>query len=162
MKIVRAHLDDAKELVALHDTLAKQHAFVPTVIDRRYEKEWMEFWLRDERRCYEVLLAKHKGKIVGNFWIGHMDDQERAHNAGFGVAVLDKYVNKGVGTALLQKAEKWARKQKCRQIRARVVVENERAVFFFLKRGFTFEALKQQSYGVDGRYLNENVLIKRL
>lgn len=163
MDIVIAHLDDAEELVQLHTTLSEQHPFVPGIIlDMELRREWMKFHLRKDRTYHQIFLAKNKGQIVGNLWIGTMDDTERAHHGGLGIAILKDYLNQGLGTAMLNKAERWAKKKKLRKIRVRVVDQNLQAVLFFLKRGFTFEGLKQEGYAHEGQFYDEYSLVKNL
>ncbi|WP_167730589.1 GNAT family N-acetyltransferase [Terasakiella sp. SH-1] len=163
MEIVRARLEDAKQLVELHTTLSQQHPFVPTIVETmELRQEWMDYYLRENREYHEVILAKEKDQIIGNIWIGHMDDTERAHHGGFGIAILKEHLNQKIGTALLEKAEEWAHKKQLRKIRAKVVNDNLGAVFFFLKRGFQFEGTKRESYAYEGTFHDEYILAKDL
>ncbi len=53
-----------------------------------------------------------------------------------GIYVKDEYRNQGIGTALIQYAEQWARDRGCIELAADALIENTASYEFHLKAGF--------------------------
>lgn len=95
---------------------------------------------------YAVYVAELPGgQIVG--WIGLyvFRSVEQDSCAGISGLIIDQHVrSRGVGKALLDAAEKWARSQGCHAISVHSNVTRERAHQFYTRNGY--ECAKTQKY----------------
>ena len=96
---------------------------------------------RDERR--EVFVALLNDRVVG--WISVSTDEHFVEGFGAlleGLVVDESTRNTGIGGALLEAAEAWARARGCTEMRVKTNVVRERAHAFYERHGYA--TIKQQ------------------
>ena len=78
------------------------------------------------------------GSPIGCLWLGNSIDQISGdrHSHIFLIYVLPEYRRKGIGSALMQTAEDYARERGDRQITLQVFTSNETAQALYNKRSF--------------------------
>lgn len=101
------------------------------------EKQWMKSTLEKMRKKQALyILAECKGKIIGSTSI----EKQRgamAHIGAFGIAVLDEFTSKGLGTTLMETILALAKKKlRTEIVELRVFADNRRAYSFYKKIGF--------------------------
>lgn len=111
-----------------------------------------------------VFIAEEKGEFIGllgGFWRRGKKERLR-HNMTVGIAVLQAHWGKGVGSALMEAFEVWAKANGIHRIGLEVMEHNEAAKALYLKMGYEVEGLKRHSICVNGTYINEYMMSKLL
>ncbi|MBB6098867.1 RimJ/RimL family protein N-acetyltransferase [Deinobacterium chartae] len=107
-------------------------------------------------------LAEQQGEPIGYLALfGHSARRQR-HEAYIVVGVLQAASGRGVGSALFQAAERWARERGLGRLELTVMVHNRAAVALYHKMGFVVEGLRRHSLVVDGNPVDEYLMAKLL
>lgn len=121
------------------------------------EREYLRSHIEPENSIY--LVAEVDGEIVGSVDCTADDsaltrDMTR-HCVEIGVSVRRPWRDRGIGTALLQRAIDWARNLgNIGRIELEVFDYNERAIHVYEKLGFQVEGRRRRAYLRDGRYID--------
>ena len=94
-------------------------------------------------------------EVVG--WV-HLHAPELAklsHTAELTVGVLEEYRGHGIGSHLLERGLEWAGANGYEKIYQSVPSTNEDAVAFLEHHGWEVEAVREDHYKIDGRYVDE-------
>lgn len=102
-------------------------------------------------------VAEEEGRLVGFASLRRLD--RRAAEVS-GLAVLERARGRGVGARLLRKSLETARKRGVGAVAVRTGAENERAVAFYKKAGFTESGKATRRVG--GRMVAVRLLSRRL
>ena len=89
-----------------------------------------------------TFLAEADGEIVGSIHV----QKSRHGYAEIGMAVARDWRGKGVGGALMDIAEAWAREQDVHKLSLGVFAHNDRAVALYRKHGFVEEGRRVKHY----------------
>lgn len=83
---------------------------------------------------------------VGCLWLGNVIDQVTGdrHSHIFMIYVAPKHRRQGIGSALIQHAENWARERGDRQISLQVFLDNQPALNLYQKMGYQPYSLLMQ------------------
>lgn len=95
--------------------------------------------------CREVFVALSRERIVG--WAAVCADEPFVEGLGAhleGLVVEESVRSLGIGAALLERVEAWARQRGCTELRVHSNVIRERAHAFYRRRGYT--TVKAQYY----------------
>lgn len=76
------------------------------------------------------------------------------------MGVLQAYVGRGVGRALLNAVESWAIANGVQRLELTVNVDNQRAITLYEKCGFEREGTKKQALKIESRYFDEYCMAK--
>ena len=87
-------------------------------------------------RYAAVLVAELDGKIVGRLSISRESHPASEHVADVGLMVADDYRRRGIGNALMESAENWARAVGVRKIELHVFPHNEAALALYDRIGY--------------------------
>jgi RimJ/RimL family protein N-acetyltransferase len=116
---------------------------------RHYRKLFRESWSNDRAR----LVAVAGDRVIGTITIERMDHPVNRHVATMGMAVAARWRGKGVGSALLTAALKWARSAEVEKVSLEVYPGNEAAAALYRKFGFAEEGRlvrqSKKSYGYE-------------
>ncbi|MGH2806997.1 MAG: GNAT family N-acetyltransferase [Actinomycetota bacterium] len=136
-----ASFDDLAAALDVYETVAAEGRWIgaeaPVDRERRLSK-WRDT-LEHPRETMFVAVAPG-GEIVGNAsmtWAGVSD---------LGMAVLDEWRRKGVGSALLRGCVDWARARQIHKIELRVWPHNTPAIALYEKFGFEKEGHLKRHY----------------
>ena len=83
-----------------------------------------------------VLVAEEDDRIVGRLSIGRDTHPASEHVADVGLMVADGYRRRGIGRALMENAEAWARGVGVRKIELHVFPHNEAALALYDRLGY--------------------------
>ena len=95
----------------------------------------------------ESLLAEVDGRVVGmiELWLQAPEDEGSARRpakrADFGISVSPGWQGRGLGTALLNAAEAWARERGAARMQLHVTAANTGAVRFYERLGYDLDSL---------------------
>lgn len=160
----RAKVSDANALLALLKRLERETPFFPWLPDERsltaadLEERIASATVQDRL----ILLADHGGKTAGYVDIRRAGLQRLAHGASLELGVRKASWGAGIGRALMQAAEEWARKRGVLRIGFPVVSENLRAIGLYLRLGYTIEGCRRGVYRIDDRLVDEYLFAKQL
>lgn len=88
--------------------------------------------------------------------------QSNSHVAEFDIAVHPDCQSQGVGSLLLQAAEKWALQRGKRKLSLRVLSSNPAAIRFYQRNGFVEEGRLRQEFFLNGTYVDDLLMAKLL
>ncbi len=105
------------------------------------------------------LVAEADGGVVGVLTCQGGRRRAVRHCTELGVSVDREWRNRGIGTALLQRAVDWARASEVvRRMQLYVFVRNEAAIRLYRKMGFEIEGRREAPVYRGGRYLDDYVM----
>jgi GNAT superfamily N-acetyltransferase len=109
-----------------------------------------------------VLLAEEDGKSVGFLEANGGAFRPNRHVVHVAVGVLQEHARRGIGTALLAEAERWAREAGLRRMEHTVGAHDRSAMAIYEKTGFVVEGARRGSMLVKGNYVDEYYMAKVL
>jgi RimJ/RimL family protein N-acetyltransferase len=144
---------DADALVALGRGVARE------------EELWLTYNRSpsDERRNLKrtrrdpntaVFVAETAEGVIGRLSIARDGNPISHHVAELGLMVAASARQRGIGTALMEAAVKWARDSGVTKVELHVFPHNEPAIALYLKLGFSKEGLRRRHYRIAGHYVD--------
>jgi RimJ/RimL family protein N-acetyltransferase len=109
-----------------------------------------------------VLVAEESGQIVGRLSISRDPHPASRHVADLGLMVAAGHRRRGVGRALLQAAEDWARGAEIRKLELHVFPYNEAAIALYESCGYEREGYRRAHYRRAGGAVVDAILMARL
>lgn len=82
------------------------------------------------------------------------------HILEFGIAILEEYCHRGLGSIKLDIMEAIARNWQIKRIQAKVRTSNYQGIVFYQKQGYEIEGVKQQAAFIKGKYESEFYIAK--
>ena len=118
------------------------------------------FWISEMIRAAEhlVLVAEADGEVVGNILVSVDRGVATEHIGVLSITIADGWRDVGIGTELVETAQRWARERGLRKLSLGVFPENERAIAVYAKRGFVREGLRRMQYR-SGTAFRDEVLM---
>jgi putative acetyltransferase len=109
-------------------------------------------YLRAVRRSLDaaVFVADDAGVVVGRLSVARDPHPASRHVADLGLMVAAEHRRRGVGTALLQEAVRWARAAGVRKLELHVFPWNAPAIALYERFGFATEGVRRGHYVRDG------------
>lgn len=108
-----------------------------------------------------VLLAELDGAIVGRLSITRDLHPSSSHVADLGLMVAAAHRRRGIGTALLEAAEQWARQAGVSKLELHVFPHNEPAIALYERLGYTREGHRLRHYRRPDGTLADVVLMAK-
>jgi RimJ/RimL family protein N-acetyltransferase len=109
-----------------------------------------------------MFVCETDGQLIGAAFGTRGAARRTRHSLYVVIGVLQAWVGRGVGRALLQALEDWSLSRGLHRIELTVAVENARAIALYEKFGFEREGVKRHSRKIDGRYSDELYMSKLL
>jgi ribosomal protein S18 acetylase RimI-like enzyme len=107
-------------------------------------------------------VATVDSEVVGWVHLRHVDLDKLSHTAQLTVGVLETYRGNGVGSHLLERGLEWAAQHGFEKIENALPATNEQAIEFLEDRGFEVEAVREDHYKLNGTYVDEVMMAKKL
>ncbi len=162
--IRRAEPGDAGALVRLAESVGSEEGgwliadggWRSVAEERRYLKAI-------RRHAYAaVLVAELDGDIVGRLSMARDSHPASEHVADVGVMVADGYRRRGIGRALMESAEAWARSVGVRKIELHVFPHNEAALTLYERLGYRRVGTRRGHFRRSGGYVDAILMEKDL
>ena len=102
-----------------------------------------------------VLVAEADGEVVGNILVSVDRGVATEHIGVLSITIADGWRDVGIGTELVETAQRWAGERGLRKLSLGVFPENERAIAVYVKRGFVSEGLRRMQYRSGGAFRDE-------
>jgi ribosomal protein S18 acetylase RimI-like enzyme len=148
--------DDAQNILDYLNGISSETDFIT------YGKGQMNCTLEDEQKYIQehleennkmLIIAEINGKIVGmSDFTGGRQIRIR-HIGDFGISVLKKYWDLGIGRTLMESLIEWAEKSGIvRKINLKVRTDNTRAIKIYKSFGFTVEGTISRQLFIDKKF----------
>ncbi|HET7856254.1 MAG TPA: GNAT family N-acetyltransferase [Gaiellaceae bacterium] len=121
-------------------------------------------YLRSLRRFphAQVFVAETPGGIVGRLSIARDPHPASHHVADLGLMVAAGQRRRGIGTALMREAERWARAAGVRKLELHVFPHNRPAIALYRKLGFKREGYRHAHYRRGDAYVDAILMALQL
>ena len=121
-------------------------------------------YLRAVRRHPDavVLVAESHGGIVGRLSLARDTHPASRHVADLGLMVASSHRRRGIGQALLDAAEEWARWARITKLELHVFPYNDPAIRLYEKAGYVREGYRTAHYVRGGDYVDAILMAKSL
>jgi L-phenylalanine/L-methionine N-acetyltransferase len=152
----RAEPADAEGLTELGDAVGSEpEGWLVTTNGWRNANDERRY-LRAIRRYPDaaVFVAEDDGLIVGRLSIARDQHPASKHVADLGLMVAATHRRRGIGTALLDAAVRWARAADVRKLELHVFPWNEAAIKLYESYGFVREGLRRGHYRRGDDYVD--------
>jgi putative acetyltransferase len=131
---------DAEAFVELWKAVAAERRFIRTErVDRSVRYYRRRFFRRTWGDDQATLVAVHGDQVVGHLHVAREDSPVTRHVASLGMTVASDWRGKGVGSALMAEAIRWARSVGVEKLALSVYPDNEAALALYRKFGFQEE-----------------------
>ena len=148
---------DAAGFVQVYREVAAERRWIQTEVvphgERDYRRRFRRSWTTEEA----TLVAVADGRVIGSLSINREDRPATRHVATLGMFVAGSWRGRGVGTALLAEAIRWAQLHDVEKIELSVYPHNEAANALYRKFGFDEEGRlvrhAKKSYGYEDEIL---------
>ncbi len=144
--------DDAAIMVDYLDTLRAEglDTIHPPKMTVEEEREFLQE-VEDNDRGF-MLVALCKDRVVGMLYISSIKREHSRHKGALGITLMDGYRGRGLGTTLMELAEKECRTWPgfCR-MELDAVEWNERAIALYERLGFEHEGRQRKAINLRGK-----------
>ena len=152
-----ARASDARSFLEAYASVAAEKRYIQTErvtgTPRDYRRRFRRSW--DDRTAH--LVAVDGDRVVGSLSIRRDDHPATSHVATLGMFVVRSHRGRGLGTALMSQAVRWAREHRIERIELTVYPHNEAAVGLYRRFGFVEEGRMirhaKKSYGYEDEIL---------
>ena len=155
--------DDAAGIIAAVRSRSEERSYVLMEVygkDAAAERAYLE---RLDRSRNLFLVATVDGAVVGILALLDMPLCRGAEaTLAAGVHLVREWRGRGIGSAMLRYAVRWAAAHGFRQIAADIFTTNERSLHLFRKAGFREEPCRRRSVQVGAREISEVILVRRV
>jgi RimJ/RimL family protein N-acetyltransferase len=107
-----------------------------------------------------VFVAECEEGIVGRLSVSRDPHPASEHVADLGVMVARSHRRRGIGLALMQAAEEWAREAGVRKLELHVFPYNEAALRLYERLGYEREGLRRQHFRRGPTYVDAILMAK--
>lgn len=166
MQTIRAiRADDAAAYLELCRRLDRETSFM------LYEPDERTITVDEQRRQIESVIQSDNQTIL----IAENETGPIGHLQAFGgrlrrnrdtlhlvVGVLQSHARQGAGTALFRALEEWAAGIGAHRLELTVMTHNTAAIALYRKMGFEIEGTARERLLVEGRYVDEHLMAKRI
>lgn len=154
----RAEARDAEQLLGFIDQVASESeniTFGPGEFGLSVEEERAFLQQNAEAPTSFYLIAEAAGEIAGTLTFSTGKRPRLQHAGEFGMTVLRKYWNRGIGSQMLAYLIEWARQSgTIRKINLRVRVDNLPAIHLYEKYGFVQEGRLSREFYLHGQFVD--------
>jgi putative acetyltransferase len=130
---------DARSFLELYRAVVAERRFIRSDAVRRterdYRKRFRDGWTEDRAS----LVATVGDRVVGHLGLVREDNPANRHVASIGMAVAADWRRRGVGSALIAEAIRWAKEMGVEKLALSVYPDNDAAISLYRKFGFREE-----------------------
>jgi putative acetyltransferase len=134
-----ARSTDARTFLEMWEAVVAERRFVRTdtvtTSARFWRKRFRDSWTRD----HASLMAVHGTRVIGNLDVAREEGSVTRHVASIGMAVAKDWRGRGVGSALMAEAIRWAREAHVEKLALSVYPDNDAARALYRRFGFQEE-----------------------
>ena len=155
--------DDAEAFLALCKRLDNETKLMMLEPDERtLSVEEQRSRIKDLAKNETIFVAVEGKALVGFLACYGYQPKRKRHCAYIVIGILQAYTGQGVGTALFERVEMWAKERSITRLELTVMTHNRAGLALYHKRGFVVEGLLRNSLKVNGHYVHEYAVAKLL
>jgi len=163
MRVREAIPSDSARLVAFFRTLYSETDYMlfepgEFTVTEEQQARRLEEMSRSESGV--TFVCETGGELIGVVFGNRGIARRTRHSLYIVIGVLQSWVGQGVGRALLEALEAWARSRGVHRLELTVDTDNRRAIALYEKCGFEREGVKRHSRKIEGRYSDELYMSK--
>ena len=163
MRVREAIPSDSARLVAFFRTLYSETDYMlfepgEFTVTEEQQARRLEEMSRSESGV--TFVCETGGDLIGVVFGNRGVARRTRHSLYVVIGVLQAWVGQGVGRALLEALEGWARSKGVHRLELTVDTGNWRAIALYEKCGFDREGVKRHSRRIEGRYSDELYMSK--
>ncbi|MEW6058946.1 MAG: diaminopimelate decarboxylase [Actinomycetota bacterium] len=148
---------DAESFVRAFASVAAERRFIRTERVTRTAREYRRRFRRSWTNDVAYVMAVEGDRVVGNLSIRRDDHAATRHVAAFGMFVTAEHRRRGIGSALMAEALRWAKSVGVERLELTVYPHNHGAIALYRKFGFAEEGRlvrhSRKSYGYEDEVL---------
>jgi|SRR5450755_936112 len=165
MLIRTIHLNDAEQFLQLCLHLDQETKYMllepgERTTDIGKQRQRIADVLSHENQT--IFVVEHDDRLIGYLRAGGGDYQHNRHNVYIVVGILQAFTNQGIGTALFQTLEAWARSHKLHRLELNVMVHNLAGIALYTKSGFVIEGTRKDAFYINNHYVDEYYMARLL
>lgn len=150
--------DDARSFINLQEEIFAEttfNYFEPNeqALSVQKVRKLMAEWRKQKNATIQLCIFN--GLFAGYSILQGNTASKTKHISTIQIAVKQDFANKGVGTALLNDAEKWAKENEIERLEASIMLTNQRALSLFEKQGYNNEGTRIKAVKVNDAYVDE-------
>lgn len=163
IRVREARPADAAGVIELFQKLYAETSFMlyepgewtpnPEDYARRLEEAW-------NAEAGVMFVCESDGDLIGVVFGNRGMARRTRHSLYVVIGMIQQWVGRGVGRALLQALEARARAKGIHRLELTVDAANQRAIALYEKCGFEREGLKRHSRRIEGAYFDELYMSK--
>lgn len=156
---------DAAELLALQHRLDEETSFMLLEPGERQSglQQVQDMIQGFERADNSILIgAEADGKLAGYLSLRGGSVKRNRHSAYLVIGILEEFQGIGVGAALFQEMENWAKGTGLIRLELTVMTHNTKALALYAKCGFEIEGTKRKSLRIGEAWVDEYYMSKIL
>lgn len=156
--------EDAKAILEHMIRTSEETYFMaryPEEITRTVEEQAQMLKKICEDKDSFMIAAFDNGKLIANASVQKIRDHIKCrHRGGFGISILKKYCDSGLGTSIMKEIIANVQKTDFDQIELGVFEDNVRAIHLYKKMGFVVWGTQPRAFKLkDGTYRDEIQMI---
>ena len=109
-----------------------------------------------------VFVAEDNGDVVGRLSVSRDAHPASGHVADLGLMVARNHRRQGIGLALMQAAEEWARRAGVRKLELHVFPHNVAAIGLYEKLGYEREGFRRRHYRRGAELIDAILMAKEV
>lgn len=146
LKIRTADVNDAESLLSYLGEFKQENCVTVPSIDKLPDLDGEKEWIKARTgNMGVILIAKISDKVVGLIETSIFNSKEFKHNCEFGMSVLKKYRNLGIGRKLLLEFIAWAETRDLMRIELNVFSNNLPAIKLYRDLGFNEDGRREKA-----------------
>jgi RimJ/RimL family protein N-acetyltransferase len=130
---------DARSFLDLYRAVAGEGRYIRTEEVRRGTRYYRRQMAKSWEPAEASIVAVAGGRVIGHLGISREEHPVTRHIASIGMMVAADSRNRGVGSALLEEAIRWAREMRVEKLALSVYPDNESGRALYRKFGFVEE-----------------------
>ncbi|MBI5228688.1 GNAT family N-acetyltransferase [Candidatus Micrarchaeota archaeon] len=151
-------VSDLKQLWRIHNQpCVNKFLLFPLTSFNHFKRRFLS---RSKFRDVKRITAFLDGKVVGIITLRPFLGRA-SHVANFSIYLDECYWGMGIGRILMRELFKYAKDNGLRKIEDEVFSDNERALRFYKKLGFSIEGVRRKRFFRKGKYYN-SILVGKL
>ncbi|MEK4231000.1 GNAT family N-acetyltransferase [Solibacillus sp. FSL H8-0538] len=150
--------DDARAFINLQEEIFEQtnfEYFGPNEqgLTVQQIRKMMADW-RKQKNC-TILMCIFNGQFAGYAMIQGSVSTRTKHIATVRIAVKQQFKGNGIGSALLEQCEVWAKENSIERLEAAIMSHNETALSLFKKHNYLVEGTRHHGVKIEADYFDE-------
>ena len=163
MLIREIKIEDADNFINLiKEVEAKSNFMLMEAGERKTTPEQQRKYIErlGQQENSTIFVAEQEGNLIGYLIAIGGNVRRTKHSAYIVVGILEQNRRQGIGTALFQRVEEWAKSHHISRLELTAVTKNEAGVALYKKSGFEIEGTKRNSLLIDGTFYDEYYMSK--